>query len=104
MSDVVAVRRLEGHGWICGADRGDLRSHREHLVRSDECAPLILDDVTIHSDPVRKRALLDLLLQMSEQRQIILFAQEDEVRQWAEMTLQPPAHSFQLLDGAVVPH
>ena len=52
--------------------------HRGH----DTC-PLLLDDVTVHADPERTRPLLDLLHRLSGERQIVLFAHQDQVREWA---------------------
>ena len=57
------------------------------LSTNDESAPVVLDDVTVQSDRVRTEALLDLLHQISLQRQVVLFSQEDEVLGWAERVL-----------------
>ncbi len=54
-----------------------------HLSKADETVPLVLDDVTVQSDPERTRAILELLHGLSTERQIILFTQEPEVAQWA---------------------
>jgi exonuclease SbcC len=56
----------------------------EHLVTTDEKAPLILDDVTVQSDHERTLRLLDLLHSLSHTRQIILFSQENAVKTWAK--------------------
>jgi exonuclease SbcC len=55
----------------------------ECLVTTGETCPLILDDVLVQSDRVRKRALLDAIRAVSRERQVILFTQEDEVLEWA---------------------
>ena len=55
----------------------------QHLASVDETAPLILDDVTVQSDAARTRAILDLLHRVSQERQVVLFSQEDEVAEWA---------------------
>lgn len=55
----------------------------EHLSSTDEVAPLVLDDVTVQSDPGRKKAILELLREVSAERQIVLFTQEQEVVDWA---------------------
>ena len=55
----------------------------EHLTRPDEVCPLILDDVTAHSDDERTRALLIALQTISRERQVIVFSQETRVREWA---------------------
>ncbi|ANZ34900.1 hypothetical protein BBK82_01200 [Lentzea guizhouensis] len=57
----------------------------QHLAT--ESCPLLLDDVTVQADDVRTRAVLDLLLRLSEDRQIVLFAQETAVVEWARERL-----------------
>ncbi|HUQ58593.1 AAA family ATPase [Lentzea sp.] len=57
----------------------------QHLAT--EACPLLLDDVTVQADDVRTRAVLDLLLRLSEDRQIVLFAQETAVVEWARERL-----------------
>jgi exonuclease SbcC len=55
-----------------------------HLATTGESAPLILDDVTVQSDAERTVAILDLLHELSRERQVVLFSQEDEVLGWAK--------------------
>ena len=55
----------------------------EALGDKTESAPLFLDDATVHSDTERTNRFLDLLLALSDERQIVVFSQEEEVRQWA---------------------
>jgi hypothetical protein len=62
----------------------------EHLVTTDECAPLLLDEVTAQSDPERKRRILDVLHALSADRQVILFSHDAEVVDWASQTLSEP--------------
>ena len=62
-----------------------------HLSNADETVPLVLDDVTVQSDPERTRAILDLLHELSTKRQIVLFTQEPEVVQWATEKLAAKA-------------
>jgi hypothetical protein len=57
----------------------------QHLAT--ETCPLLLDDVTVQADDARTRAVLDLLLRLSEDRQIVLFAQESSVVEWARERL-----------------
>ncbi|MFD9704182.1 ATP-binding protein [Lentzea sp. NPDC059081] len=57
----------------------------QHLAT--ETCPLLLDDVTVQADDTRTRAVLDLLLRLSEDRQIVLFAQETAVVEWAQERL-----------------
>ncbi len=54
---------------------------------SSESCPLILDDISVNFDSERKTAALGLLQELATERQVILFAQEDEVRSWAEANL-----------------
>ena len=64
----------------------------DQLTRPGEVCPLILDDPTTHFDSARTQAVLDLLLQIAESRQVILFSQELEVLAWAERQLAGPRH------------
>ena len=59
----------------------------EALGDRKESAPLFLDDATVHSDTDRTIRFLDLLLALSEERQIVVFTQEEEVRDWAARSL-----------------
>lgn len=59
----------------------------EALGDKKESAPLFLDDATVHSDADRTSRFLDLLLDLSDERQIVVFSQEQEVRQWAARRL-----------------
>lgn len=59
----------------------------EALGDKRESAPLFLDDATVHSDTDRTIRFLDLLLALSEERQIVVFTQEEEVREWAARSL-----------------
>ena len=65
----------------------------EALGDRKESAPLFLDDATVHSDTDRTLRFLDLLLALSDERQIVVFSQEQEVREWAAGRLgQDPRH------------
>lgn len=68
---------------------------------SGESCPLLLDDVTVHCDPVRQTAILDLLLMISAERQIILFSQEPETLVWAQQ--HPQEVHLVELDPASIP-
>lgn len=59
----------------------------EALGDRKESAPLFLDDATVHSDTDRTIRFLDLLIALSEERQIVVFTQEEEVREWAARSL-----------------
>lgn len=73
----------------------------EHAVTTDETAPLILDDVTVHSDPVRTERLLELLRELSRERQVVLFTQEPDVADWARRHLGDDDRLVELDPGAI---
>jgi uncharacterized protein YhaN len=58
-----------------------------HLTKAGETSPLIFDDVTVQTDSARTTAILDLLHEISGGRQVIVFSQEEDVRRWAETSL-----------------
>jgi hypothetical protein len=60
------------------------------LVRPGETSPLLLDDVLVQSDRVRKRSLLNVMSAISRGRQVILLTQEEEVLQWAQQHIVEP--------------
>ena len=60
----------------------------EHLVKQGEVAPLLLDEVTAQADSTRRGALLELILELSKTRQIILFTHDDAVAAWATQRLE----------------
>ena len=66
----------------------------ERLVRPGESCPLLLDDVTVHADQDRTRRLLDTLLTVAERHQVVLFTQQEQVREWARLTLTDPRHAL----------
>ena len=71
----------------------------DQLTRQGELCPLILDDPTPHFDAERTVAMLDLLFQFAESRQVVLFSQEVEVLAWAERHLVEPRHRLWRLPG-----
>jgi recombinational DNA repair ATPase RecF len=68
------------------------------LVRKGEVAPLVLDDVTVHFDRERKRAVLEALRSIAETQQVLLFSQEDDVLDWARTHLTGPRDAILLLE------
>jgi hypothetical protein len=62
----------------------------EHLVTPGEMAPLLLDEVTAQADSERKRRVLDVLHDLSADRQVILFSHDDDVLAWAADSLAEP--------------
>jgi uncharacterized protein YhaN len=71
----------------------------DQLTRAGEVCPLILDDPTPHFDAARTEAVLDLLVQIAETRQVVLFSQETDVLAWAERHLASSRHSVTRLSG-----
>ena len=60
------------------------------LASENEVSPIVLDDVTVQSDRSRTEAFLELLHEISQQRQVILFSQEQEVIDWGAARLRGP--------------
>jgi uncharacterized protein YhaN len=54
-----------------------------HLGYGHEAGPLLLDDVTSNADSIRTPRILELLHRIAESRQVVVFAHEDLVRDWA---------------------
>lgn len=54
-----------------------------HIANPETSCPMLLDDVTVQADEIRTRALLETLATLATSRQMILFAQEPLVEQWA---------------------
>lgn len=76
----------------------------KHLTAPKEVCPLILDDVTVQCDSVRRAAMLNLLRTLSRDRQVVLFSQEAEVLTWARENLTGPKHRVIELDaGEIAP-
>ena len=69
---------------------------------SGETCPLLLDDVTVHCDSERQIAILNLLQEISTERQIILFSQEPETLSWAERHLQRDTERLIELDSGAI--
>lgn len=73
-----------------------------HLTIPGEVCPLLLDDVTVQCDPIRRQAVLDVLLAVSHDRQVVLFSQEAEVLAWAKDNLVSPQDGLTELDPLLV--
>jgi hypothetical protein len=65
-----------------------------HLTEGNETCPLLLDDITVHADSVRTPEILDLLLRVSDERQVVMFTQEEAVEAWAAAHLDAPRHAI----------
>lgn len=67
----------------------------KHLATQSETAPLILDDVTVQSDVKRTESVMELLHEVSRERQVVIFSQEPEVAEWARSRLDCGRDSVQ---------
>ena len=74
----------------------------QHLATTGETCPLLLDDVTVQADPSRSVQILELLLIVAENRQIVLFAQDQVVAEWAERRLGEGPHAIVRLEQVAV--
>ena len=70
----------------------------KHLATSSETCPLLLDDVMVQADPQRTEALLTLLKEISAERQVIVFAQDPRVEDWAKRHLSGARDQITVLD------
>ena len=70
----------------------------EYLVKDGVSCPLIFDDVTVHADRDRTAAILDLLLAVSDRHQVIVFTQQEQVREWAHQNLAGGRHAIRELE------
>lgn len=75
----------------------------EHLAVTGETAPFIIDDALVQTDSTRAASVLDLLHGLSDQRQIIVFSQEDDVLAWAQVALVEPRDRLIELDFSNIP-
>jgi DNA repair protein SbcC/Rad50 len=75
----------------------------ERLTRPGEVTPLILDDVTVQCDAKRTKKLLEILKEVSRQRQVILFSQEEDVREWTEASVDNFIDRLVILDPSAIP-
>lgn len=64
----------------------------QHLAATGETCPLLLDGVTAQADAERTTDMLELLLKLGEERQIVLFTQEEAVLRWARAHLDGDRH------------
>lgn len=78
-----------------------LRLAMAECIVGSEPAPFILDDVTVQCDEQRTRTVLELLHTVSRDRQVVLFSQENDVRDWARDHLNASCDRLVTLDGPV---
>jgi uncharacterized protein YhaN len=69
----------------------------EQLVKPGESCPLLLDDVTAHADHDRTEQMLRLLLGVAARHQVVLFTQQEQVRDWAKVHLDGDHHALREL-------
>ena len=69
----------------------------DHLVKPGTRCPMLLDDVTVHAVAGRVPALLERLRAAANDRQIVLFTQQDQVLDWARQHLDDPRHGVREL-------
>ncbi len=74
-----------------------------HLGKREETCPLILDDPLGASDESRRNVLLETLLTISDERQLILFTHDVNVRTWAERHLTGPRNQLEELETVGIP-
>ena len=107
---IISIETLEVK--VCGSDRRWRSAKRlsqgtaeqvylllraalaRHLTAGKETCPLLLDDVTVQSDATRTTAILELLHEISKEQQVIVFAQERGVADWARAHLSSPVDSM----------
>lgn len=75
----------------------------DELTKGSESCPLLLDDVIAHSDQDRANALLELLHEISANRQVILFTMSDDAAAWAEQNLHEPQDRSERLKEVDIP-
>lgn len=75
----------------------------EHLSAPHETCPLILDDPIATSDALRRHAVLDTLLAVSESTQVILFTHDQDTRDWARQRLSEPGGRLHRLRRSGMP-
>lgn len=73
------------------------------LTRLGEVCPLLFDDVTVHCDPTRQNAILEILHAVSRDQQVILFSQEPETLAWAREHLSGEGDRLIELDPHGIP-
>jgi uncharacterized protein YhaN len=69
----------------------------EQLVRTGEICPLLLDEVTVHADWARAERMLRLLRDLAQRHQVVLFTQQEQVRDWARTYLDGERHAIREL-------
>ena len=72
----------------------------EQLVRNEEVAPLLCDEVTVQSDQDRAGAILDLLHEASRERQVLVFTHDERALAWADANLDGDIDRLVLLGSA----
>lgn len=68
-----------------------------HLTGDNGVCPLLLDDVTVQADAARTVEILELLHELSAEQQVVVFAQERVVAEWAQRNLHEPVDAIREL-------
>lgn len=62
----------------------------QHMSSLREPVPLILDDPLVDLDDIRLENFLDLLVDLSEKMQVLLFTKDGDTREWFEKNCRDP--------------
>jgi len=68
-----------------------------HLTGNNGVCPLLLDDATVQADAARTVKILELLHELSAEQQVVVFAQERVVAEWAQRNLREPVDAIREL-------
>ena len=101
-------RKTESH-WSSGLSDQTYLATRlgmaTQFAQQSEPLPLILDDVLVRFDPIRRQAAMEALLEAAEHQQVFLFSCHPEVVRELDRVLskRPPSHvavtGFEVVDG-----
>lgn len=72
-----------------------------HLATTGESCPLILDDPAAYADAIRTTAILEVLLNISTERQVVVFSHSPQVLTWAQQNLASPRDKVIELAGSI---
>jgi exonuclease SbcC len=73
----------------------------QYLATSGEPCPLILDDPTAYADAARTNAILEVLHNISADRQVVVFSHDPQVLAWAQHALSNPRDKIVELAGSL---
>jgi len=64
----------------------------QYMSRTGEKLPLLLDDPLVHFDSQRLQEALNLLLELSDETQILLFTKDELIKTWIQKELNESAN------------